>query len=72
MYVMDHCSGIDHVLHYGALGEAYNVGSDGECTNMEITQRLLQLLDKSDSLIKTIGDPRAARMTSATASTPTN
>ena len=58
VYVMDHCSGIDHVLHYGTLGEAYNVGSDGECTNMEITQRLLQLLDKPDSLIKYIGDPR--------------
>ena len=23
VYVMDHCSGIDHVLHYGTLGEAY-------------------------------------------------
>ncbi len=58
VYVMDHCSGIDHVLHQGILGEAYNIGSDGECTNLEITHRLLQLLDKPESLIKFIGDPR--------------
>ena len=58
VYVMDHCSGIDHVLHHGALGEAYNIGTDGECTNLEITHRLLELLGKPESLIKRIGDPR--------------
>ncbi len=58
VYVMDHCSGIDHVLHNGALGEAYNIGSDGECTNLQITHRLLQLLDRPESLIKRIEDPR--------------
>ena len=58
VFVMDHCSGIDFVLHNGALGEAYNIGSDGELTNMEITHRLLKLLDKPESLIKHIGDPR--------------
>ena len=58
VYVMDHCAGIDHVLHYGSLGEAYNIGSEGEYTNLEITHRLLQLLGKPESLIKQIGDPR--------------
>jgi len=58
VYVMDHCAGIDHALHYGTDGEAYNVGSEGECTNIEITRRLLELLGKPDSLIKFIEDPR--------------
>lgn len=58
VYVMDHCSGIDHVLHHGVLGEAYNIGSEGERPNIEITRRLLQLLGKPESLIKSIGDPR--------------
>lgn len=58
VYVMDHCSGIDHVLHHGAQGEAYNIGSDGECTNLEITHRLLALLGKPETLVKRIGDPR--------------
>jgi dTDP-glucose 4,6-dehydratase len=58
VYVMDHCSGIDHVLHHGVLGEAYNIGSDCEIPNIEITHRLLALLGKPESLIKPIGDPR--------------
>ncbi len=58
VYVMDHCSGIDHVLHHGSIGEAYNIGSEGELTNMEITSRLLKHLGKPDTLIKYIPDPR--------------
>jgi dTDP-glucose 4,6-dehydratase len=58
VFVMDHCSGIDHVLHHGVVGEAYNIGSDCEKPNIEITHRLLKLLDKPESLIKPIGDPR--------------
>lgn len=60
VYVMDHCSGIDFVLHNGTLGEAYNVGSDCERTNLEVTHRLLQLLNKPETLIKSIADPRGA------------
>ncbi len=26
-YVMDHCAGIDLVLHKGTIGEAYNIGT---------------------------------------------
>ncbi len=58
VYVLDHCSGIDHVLHFGQLGEAYNVGSDGELNNREIVDRLLRLLGKPESLVKKIEDPR--------------
>src|SRR5437868_3815733 len=60
VYVMDHCSGIDHVLHHGQLGEAYNIGSEGELNNLEIVERLLRLLDKPASLVKKIEDPRGA------------
>ena len=58
VYVMDHCAGIDYVLHHGELGEAYNIGTDGECPNIEIVNRLLKLLGKPESLIKYIADPR--------------
>lgn len=58
VYVEDHCSGIDFTLHHGELGEAYNIGSDCELPNIEITHKLLKLLDKPESLIKPIGDPR--------------
>ncbi|HZT43860.1 MAG TPA: dTDP-glucose 4,6-dehydratase [Chthonomonadaceae bacterium] len=58
VYVMDHCAGIDTVLHQGTLGEAYNIGSEGELPNIEIVNRLLKLLDKPESLVKRIADPR--------------
>ncbi len=58
IYVLDHCSGIDYTLRYGTLGEAYNIGSDGEQTNLAITHRLLRLLDRPETLIRHIGDPR--------------
>src|SRR5438552_2808484 len=41
IYVHDHCSGIDAVLHQGQLGEAYNVGGGNERPNIEITHLLL-------------------------------
>ncbi len=58
VYVDDHCSGIHHALLHGFAGEVYNVGSRGECTNLEITKRLLELLDRPMEMIKFIEDPR--------------
>jgi dTDP-glucose 4,6-dehydratase len=58
VYVMDHCAGIDLALHQGSSGEAYNVGSNGEMANIDVTHRLLRLLDRPESLIKRIVDPR--------------
>ncbi len=52
----DNCEAIDLVLHKGEPGEVYNVGGDNERTNIEITRRILSLLDKPDSLIKPVQD----------------
>jgi dTDP-glucose 4,6-dehydratase len=58
VYVMDHCAGVDFVLHHGELGEAYNIGTDSERPNIEVVRRVLELLGKPESLIKSIPDPR--------------
>ena len=58
VYVTDHCSAIDFILHNGAPGEVYNIGTDCEMPNIEVARRLLALLGKPESLIKAIGDPR--------------
>ena len=58
VYVEDHCSAIDFVLHHGVDGQAYNVGADCERTNIEVTERLLQILDRPSMLVKSIVDPR--------------
>ena len=56
LHVMDHCSGIDLVLHNAPAGEVYNVGGGNERTNVEITHLILKYLDKPESLIKHVAD----------------
>lgn len=55
-YVMDHCEGIDLVLHKGELGEIYNVGTGGEMENMTMVEILLGELGKPASLIQHVED----------------
>lgn len=55
-YVLDHCEGIDVVLHKGALGEIYNVGTGQEMTNIEMTRIVLETVGKPESLIKHVED----------------
>lgn len=56
IYVDDHCSGIDFVLKNGYSGEIYNIGGGSELTNLEITHRILKMLDKDDSMIRYVED----------------
>jgi dTDP-glucose 4,6-dehydratase len=55
-YVMDHCEGIDVVLHKGVHGEAYNVGTGVETYNIDMAHKLLDLLGKPHSLIMHVAD----------------
>ncbi len=56
LYVDDHASAIDLVLHEGRPGEIYNVGGENERHNIEITRLILKLLDKPESLIRFVAD----------------
>jgi dTDP-glucose 4,6-dehydratase len=56
LYVLDHCKGIDRVLHEGRPGEAYNIGGDNEQHNIDVIRRMLGLLDKPDSLLRRVAD----------------
>lgn len=56
LFVEDHCSAIDSVLHKGEKGEIYNVGGNNEKTNKYITDIILNYLKKNDSLIKYVQD----------------
>ena len=55
-YVRDHCEGIDLVLHEGELGEAYNIGTGVEMTNLEMVEILLDELGKPADLIQHVED----------------
>ena len=56
LYVSDHCSAIDTVLHKGKDGEVYNIGGNNEKTNIEIVKLIIKALGKSELLIKNVKD----------------
>ncbi|MGR6128339.1 dTDP-glucose 4,6-dehydratase [Paenibacillus sp. SER-28] len=56
LYVEDHCSAIDLVIHQGKLGEVYNIGGNNERTNVHIVKTVLEELGKPDSLISYVQD----------------
>jgi dTDP-glucose 4,6-dehydratase len=55
-YVLDHCEGIDLVLHKGLLGEIYNVGTEVETSNIEMARKILDILGKPHSLLQHVTD----------------
>ncbi|SFE85937.1 dTDP-glucose 4,6-dehydratase [Paenibacillus algorifonticola] len=56
LYVEDHCSAIDLVLHKGRNGEVYNVGGNNERDNLHVVKTILQELSKPESLITYVQD----------------
>ncbi len=55
-YVMDHCEGIDLVLHQGTIGEVYNIGTGVEMSNLRMVEILLDELGKGKELIQHVED----------------
>lgn len=56
LYVEDHCSAIDLVLHKGRNGEVYNVGGRNERNNLQVVHTILEELGKPESLISYVKD----------------
>lgn len=56
LYVEDHCSAIDLVLHKGRSGEVYNVGGRNERNNLQVVRTILEELGKPESLISYVKD----------------
>ena len=56
IYVDDHCEAVLKVLLEGKIGEVYNIGGDSEIANLDLVIKLLQILEKPESLIKFVKD----------------
>jgi dTDP-glucose 4,6-dehydratase len=56
LYVEDHCTAIDLILHRGKNSEVYNIGGHNERTNLEVVKTILKELDKPESLITFVKD----------------
>jgi dTDP-glucose 4,6-dehydratase len=46
LYVLDHCKGVDLVYHKGKIGETYNIGGKNERTNLQIVDKICEILDE--------------------------
>jgi dTDP-glucose 4,6-dehydratase len=56
IFVSDHCRALDIVIQKGQPGEIYNIGGGNEKTNLELIRKLLELLNKPQSLIQFVTD----------------
>jgi dTDP-glucose 4,6-dehydratase len=56
LYVEDHCAAVDFLIERGVDGETYNIGGGNERENRDITQKILELTGKPETLIKRVSD----------------
>ncbi|NQV12652.1 dTDP-glucose 4,6-dehydratase [Candidatus Uhrbacteria bacterium] len=56
IYVEDHCSGVDAVLHKGTIGETYTLGDDNEVKNLDLTKTMIGLLGLGEDRIEFVKD----------------
>ncbi|AJZ83831.1 dTDP-glucose 4,6-dehydratase [Streptomyces sp. AgN23] len=56
LHVDDHCRGISLVAENGRPGEVYNIGGGTELTNLDLTERLLELLGADRSMVERVPD----------------
>ncbi len=62
LYVEDHCSAIDSIIHKGREGEVYNIGGHNEKTNIDVVRLILRELNKPESLITYVTDRKGHDM----------
>jgi dTDP-glucose 4,6-dehydratase len=56
LHVDDHCRGIHLALTKGKAGEIYNIGGGSELNNLELTEKILEIMGKSQESIEYVED----------------
>lgn len=46
LYVGDHCSAVDCVIHHSTPGETYNIGGSSEVKNIDLVSMICELMDE--------------------------
>lgn len=54
--VFDHCRALETILHYGKIGQVYNVGGGNEIANINIVKLILDYLDLPYKLMENVDD----------------
>lgn len=55
-YVSDNCDGILTVLNHGKPNETYNIASNQEVTNIEVVQKICNIMENGHNLIEFVKD----------------
>jgi len=56
IYVDDHNAGVAAIINRGKIGETYCLGGNSELTNLELTKKILKLMDQSEDMIEYVSD----------------
>lgn len=56
LHVHDSCRAIDMILHNASPGEIYNVSTNNLVSNLELAKQILQIMGKTEDLIKFVED----------------
>lgn len=56
LYVEDHCRAIYLLIEKGASGQVYNVGGDQECSNIDLTKKIISSMNYGEDKIKYVQD----------------
>lgn len=58
MYVLDNCAAMIKILRSNKINETYNISANCELSNLELVQKICNIMEKGHSLIEHIKDPR--------------
>ncbi len=56
IHVDDHNRGVETIIKKGKIGETYCLGGNSEMTNMDITLKILELMEQKEDMIEYVAD----------------
>jgi len=56
IYVDDHNRGVDAIIKKGRIGETYCLGGGNEISNIDLTRKILALMNRDESMIEYVKD----------------
>ena len=56
IFVDEHCDAVYETLMKGKSGQAYNISANNEISNVQIVNKILEIMDKSNDLIEFVED----------------
>lgn len=56
IHVDDHNAGVDAIIHKGRIGETYCLGGGNEVANIDITKKILRIMDLGEDRIEYVED----------------